>query len=282
MVAPGNRVCVVAVRAPWTLALLASLAYATAIPAQIVDGAEIHWSSRGDGPGTVIFVHGWTCDETSWSGQLAAISKTHRVITLDLPGHGRSGMPADGKFSMKRFARAVEGVRREAGVERAVLVGHSMGAPVVRQYALTYPEHVSALVLVDGLVVVPGGQAFTPPSLVGKEGLKAREALIRSMFGPSTSDTLRQRILEMMLGPSEAAADGAMAATFDTSGLSSDPVTVPVLAIYAAESKLADRDGMKRLYPTLEYHEIPDTDHFLMMEKPDEFNRLLAGFLARR
>ena len=59
-------------------------------------------------------------------------------------------------------------------------------------------------------------------------------------------------------------------------------MTVPVLAIYAAESNLADRDGMKRLYPTLEYHEIPDTDHFLMMEKPDEFNRLLAAFLARR
>jgi pimeloyl-ACP methyl ester carboxylesterase len=72
-----------------------------------------------------------------------------------------------------------------------------------------------------------------------------------------------------------------MQATFDRSQWSSDPVTVPVLAIYADGSRLADRDGMKRLYPTLEYHEIPETDHFLMMEKPDAFNRLLTDFLAR-
>ena len=105
--------------------------------------------------------------------------------------------------------------------------------------------------------------------------------LIRSMFGPSTTEALQRRILEMMLGPSETAANGAMVATFDTSGLSGDPVTVPVLGIYADESKLADPEGMKRLYPTLEYHEIPGTDHFLMMEKPGEFNRLLTDFLAK-
>ncbi len=268
-------------RALLVLAMLALLHGAPATVAQTVEGAEIHWSSKGDGPKTVIFVHGWTCDETAWSGQVPAISRSHRVITLDLPGHGRSGMPADGEVSIDRFARAVEAVRNTAGVDRAVLVGHSMGTPVVRQYALMYPEHVSALVLVDGLVLMPDAPDVTPPSMLGEEGLKARESLIRSMFGPSTMPALQQRILEMMLGPSETAAHAAMQATFDRSHWSSDPVTAPVLAIYADGSRLADRDGMKRLYPTLEYHEIPETDHFLMMEKPDAFNRLLTDFLAR-
>ena len=149
------------------------------------------------------------------------------------------------------------------------------------QYALMYPEHVSALVLVDGLVLIPDAPDVTPPSMLGEEGLKARESVIRSMFGPSTTPALQQRIVEMMLGPSETAAHAAMQATFDRSHWSSDPVTAPVLAIYADGSRLADRDGMKRLYPTLEYHEIPETDHFLMMEKPDAFNRLLTDFLAR-
>ena len=95
-------------RALLVLAMLALLPGAPATVTQTVEGAEIHWSSKGDGPKTVIFVHGWTCDETAWSGQVPAISRSHRVITLDLPGHGRSGMPADGEVSIERFARAVE------------------------------------------------------------------------------------------------------------------------------------------------------------------------------
>lgn len=261
--------------------VLAVLQAVLAVAAQTVDGAHIHWTSQGSGPQTVIFVHGWTCDDTSWSGQVPVVRQSHRVITLDLPGHGQSGSPVAGEFSMEQFARAVEAVRSEAGVDRAVLVGHSMGTPVIRQYALMYPQHVSALVLVDGLVQVPGGAALTIPPMVGAAGLKVREALVHSMFGPSPSPALQQQILEMMMGPSEAAANGAMAATWDNSQWSSDPVTVPVLGVYADGSNLADREGMARIYPTLEYHEIPDTAHFLMMEKPDEFNRLLMAFLAR-
>jgi len=63
-----------------------------------VDGAKIHWTSTGSGP-AVIFVHGWTCDESSWQGQVPAFSKQYRVITLDLPGHGKSDLPKNGTFS---------------------------------------------------------------------------------------------------------------------------------------------------------------------------------------
>ena len=58
-------------------------------------------------------------------------------------------------------------------------------------------------------------------------------------------------------------------------------VDVPVLGLYAENSRLANRDGMKRLYSNLEYHEIAGTGHFLMMEKPEEFNQLLSTFLAK-
>jgi len=245
-----------------------------------VDGAKIHWTSTGSGP-AVIFVHGWTCDESSWQGQVPAFSKKYRVITLDLPGHGKSDLPKNGIFSMQLFARAVEAVRAEAKVDRAVFVGHSMGTPVIRTYATMYPSHVAGLVLVDGLVQVAGSQAgFTPPPMIGTEGLKARENMVRGMFGPATTPELQQHILKMMLGTKEATAAGAMTATWDQSWVKNDPITVPVLGVYAARP-LASREAITRIFPKVEYHEIPGSAHFLMMEKPDEFNQLLSAFLRK-
>jgi sigma-B regulation protein RsbQ len=265
------------------VAILAVICLSRPVLAAEVDGAKIHWTSKGSGSPAIIFVHGWTCDDTSWNAQVPVVSQRHRVITLDLPGHGQSGSPAGGKFSMELFSRAVEAVRAEAKVDRAVLVGHSMGTPVIRQYALMYPQRVSALVLVDGLIQVAGGPGGrgVPPPMIGEAGLKAREAIVRGMFSASTSAPLQQHILKMMLGAPEATANGAMAATWDSTQWKRDPITVPVLGIYADKSALANRDAMKQIYPAVEYHEIPGTGHFLMMEKPDEFNRLLGEFLGR-
>jgi pimeloyl-ACP methyl ester carboxylesterase len=183
---------------------------------------------------------------------------------------------------MDLFARAIEAVLVEAKIDKAVLVGHSMGTPVIRKYALLYPQRVVGLVLVDGLIQVAGTPPpFAIPPMSGPEGMKARENMVRGMFSPATSPQLQQKIIKMMLGTSEATAAGAMVATWDQSALKNDSISVPALGIYADKSGLANRDGMKRLYPKLEYHEIAGTGHFLMMEKPDEFNRLLLDFLNK-
>src|ERR1700689_3507320 len=104
-----------------------ALALSAALSAASVDGIKIHSSTAGKGPKTVILVHGWTCDETTWNSQVPELSKEYRVITLDLPGHGQSGSPKDGKFSMDLFARAVDAVRKDSKADRVVVVGHSMG-----------------------------------------------------------------------------------------------------------------------------------------------------------
>jgi len=262
--------------------LVALALFAARAPAASVDGIELHWTATGGERQAVVFVHGWTCDDSSWDRQVSDLAGDYNVITLDLPGHGQSASVASDKFSMDLFARAVEAVRVEAGVDQIVLVGHSMGTPVIRRYALTFPEHVKALVLVDGLVqIAAGASEFAPPSMTGDDGLAAREAMINGMFSDATTPELRQRIRSMMLGSPEATAAGAMTATWDTSQWSNDPVVVPVLAIYADNSALANREGMASLYPQLQYHEIPGTGHFLMMEKPDEFNQLLREFLVQ-
>jgi pimeloyl-ACP methyl ester carboxylesterase len=264
---------------------LLSLLVATSLSAASVDGIKLHSSVSGKGPKTVILVHGWTCDETTWNMQVPALEKDYRVVTLDLPGHGQSGSPKNGKLSMDLFARAVEAVRHEAKADRVVLVGHSMGTPVVVQYARLYPQHTAALVFVDGLVSIPangGGNPPTPPQMSGPDGKKAREAMIRGMFSNSTTPEMQQHILSMMLGAPEATAVGAMQATFDPAIWKGDVFTQPGLGLYADKSRLGDREYMKTHFPNLEYVEIPGTGHFLMMEKAEEFNRLLVGFLDKQ
>jgi pimeloyl-ACP methyl ester carboxylesterase len=242
---------------------------------------NIHSAAAGSGKATVVLVHGWTCDSSSWDAQVPVLAKRYRVITLDLPGHGRSGAPKDGKFSMDLFARAVEAVRAEAHADKIVLVGHSMGAPVIRQYARLFPEHVVGLVAVDGPLDMRGfGEGFKPPSFAGPEGLKAREDMIRGMFTPQTPPALQQKILDMMLKAPEATAVGAMSSILDPALRKSDVIPMPALAIWAGtNTQLPNAEETKKILPHYSQTQVTGTGHFVMMEKPDEFNQLVTSFV---
>ena len=266
-------------------ALVIAVALAAPSSAATVDGLTIHSASTGSGPATIVFVHGWTCDSSSWAAQVPAFAKKYRVVTLDLPGHGKSALPKDGKFSMDLFARAVEAVRAETKAERVVLVGHSMGAPVIRQYAKLYPQHVAGLVAVDGPLDM---RAFPPPQLnqapppmTGPEGLKAREGMIRGMFTPQTPVPLQKQILSMMLTTSEVTAVGAMASIMDPSLRSPDVIRAPAYAVYAGTGQIPNAQTTREILPNYDAAQIAGTGHFVMMEKPDEFNRLLTAFLDK-
>jgi len=259
------------------------LAASSCLPAATLDGAPIHFTASGSGP-TVIFVHGWTCDETSWSAQVPALQDRFRVVTIDLPGHGKSGSPKTEKLSMPLFARAVEAVRAEVGADRVVLVGHSMGTPVIVQYARMYPNHTAALVFVDGVVTLGKNLGRKPntASISGPNGLKAREANTRTMFSAATTPELQARILKMMDSASEATAVQAMEAMYDPAIWKDDVIDIPVQGIFADRSGLNNVDYMKEHFSRLSFAEIPGTGHFLMMEKPAEFNRILLGFLEQQ
>jgi pimeloyl-ACP methyl ester carboxylesterase/lysophospholipase L1-like esterase len=268
------------------LALVAVLAIAVPVSAATVDGLRIQSAVAGAGPQTVILVHGWTCDSSSWDAQVPVLATKYRVITIDLPGHGKSDSPKDGKFSMDLFARAVEAVRAEADADRAVdqviLVGHSMGAPVIRQYARRFPAHVAGLVAVDGPLDMRGfGAGFTPPPMTGPEGLKAREGMIRGMFTPQTPQPVQKHVLAMMLAAPEATAAGAMRSILDPSLSTEDVTPMPALAIVAGTGQLPNVAETRKVLPAFEATQVAGTGHFVMMEKPEEFNRLLMAFLDR-
>src|SRR5215467_7136921 len=123
------------------------------------DGNKVHYLMSGKGDDALIFVHGWTCNADFWRGQLRAFS-TIPAIAIDLPGHGQSDKPRT-DYTMAYFARSIEAVMKDAGVRRAVLAGHSMGTPVVREFYRLYPDKTLALVIVDGPLrpVMPRAQS---------------------------------------------------------------------------------------------------------------------------
>lgn len=135
-----------------TLLLGAALAFAQPEPSAhfaTLDGVRIHYTNYGAGENALLFVHGWSSDETVWKKQASALAGTTRVLTVDLPGHGQSDQP-EIDYTMDYYARAIDAVLRDAGVSKAVLVGHSNGTPVIRQFYRRYPQKVSGLVVVDG------------------------------------------------------------------------------------------------------------------------------------
>src|SRR6266446_6890605 len=135
--------------------LSAILLLTTALSAADVtyDGAKVHYESYGKGADAVVFIHGWTCDLTFWRGQ-APVYEKHRSLLVDLPGHGQSAKP-EVSYTQERFARAVEAVMRDAGVEHAVLVGHSMGGPVALTFMRLFPAKTRGMVMVDAYIPQP-------------------------------------------------------------------------------------------------------------------------------
>src|SRR5215471_12719565 len=117
------------------------------------EGTRVHYQMGGKGDEALIFIHGWTCSSEFWRGQTSALGSVP-VIAVDLPGHGQSDKPQT-DYTMAYFARSIDAVMRDAGVKRAVLVGHSMGTPIVRQFYRLYPDKTLGLVIVDGPLRLP-------------------------------------------------------------------------------------------------------------------------------
>src|SRR6185436_7128120 len=197
-----------------------------------LDGARIHYKSYGKGKEALVLVHGWTCNLDNWRDQIPEFAKRNRVIALDLPGHGQSDKP-EIAYTMDLFANAIDAVMRDAKVERAVLVGHSMGTPVARQFYRKYPQKTLAIVIVDGGLRLYGTKEM-------------REGFLAMFRSPGYKDAGKQMFAQMMANLPAAEQErgkasfantpqyvivGAMEAMGDEALYTPDKINVPVLAI---------------------------------------------------
>lgn len=245
--------------------------------------ARVHYQMSGQGEEALIFVHGWACDADFWRRQ-AGVLPSARVIAVDLPGHGRSDKPrAD--YTLDFFARSIAAVMRDAKVKRAVIVGHSMGAPVAGRFYGLYPKKTLGLVIVDGAM-----RPFMPKDDMAKliADLRAdyraiAPPMVDSWLTAVKDAKLRGEIRAAMLATPDHVGIGAFQGMADEKAYERGPIKVPVLAVLAkSHGWSADTEPFLRtLAPTLDLHVWDEVSHFLMMEKPGEFDGALRAFLSK-
>jgi pimeloyl-ACP methyl ester carboxylesterase len=123
--------------------------YAT-LPSRFVevDGLRVHYRDRGSGP-AVVLVHGSNSSLFTWEGWAEALAVDHRVVTLDMPGHGLTGPDPMGRYSAAEMADLVDAFVTAIGLDRFVIGGNSMGGSIAWHYAILHPARVQGLILVD-------------------------------------------------------------------------------------------------------------------------------------
>ena len=232
----------------------------------------------------LVFIHGWTCNADFWKDSINAFPE-YRVIAVDLIGHGRSDKPQT-SYSMEYFARSVEAVLRKAKVERAVLVGHSMGTPVARQFYRLYPKKTLGIVIVDGAVK---GFAADEATMKGYAApLRAdytanMPKFLEQMLAPVQDKQLREFIAKSMASTPGHVAVSAWDAMADPKIWVDDKINVPVLALMAPSPFWPPnvKEVFAGVAPNLDFQMWNGVSHFLMMEKPKEFNTAIKSYTEK-
>ena len=250
-----------------------------------LDGARIHYVNYGKGSEALVLIHGWTMNVDNWRDQIPEFAKRYRVIAIDLPGHGQSDKPQV-TYSMDYFARAVEAVMRDAKVKRAVLMGHSMGTPIARQFYRKYPEKTLAIVIVDGALRPFGDKAMLDRMIAGLRSPNYKEIggqMLAMMSGPNLPAEAKERIATSLQGAPQHVVVSAMEGMADASIWGDDKINVPVLAIMARNPFFPPNldESYRALVPNLDFQMWEGVGHFIMMEKPKEFNAAVVAFLDK-
>jgi pimeloyl-ACP methyl ester carboxylesterase len=256
-----------------------------------VNGTRLVYETAGEGP-PVIFLHGYTLDMRMWDDQLPAFTPTHRVVRYDLRGFGVSASPVVNE--PYTHADDLHAVLTHLGIERAAVVGLSMGGWVALEFALTYPESVHTLILVDSAL---RGHAWaaaldnmlgTFDSLVGD----GRLAEGKSVWLTDPLFACSQRLPTVAARLEQMVADfGCWDQLNEDPHLPLDPparerlhdIAAPTLVI-VGEQDLADfhdiADRFASEIPNSRKVVLPAAGHMANMDAPEAFNRVVLDFLA--
>lgn len=257
-----------------------------------VAGGELYWESSGSGP-AVVLLHGGLLDCTTWDREFERLSSAFRVIRYDARGHGRSSVQNSEYSHVEDLGTLLDGL----GVERAVLVGLSLGARTAIDMAIAHPERVAALVAVS-----PGmsGWRFSDPVLMEHWEEQSKAALAEDVDGyvewfqrswtdgpyrsPDQVDpAIRERLRRIARANLDrtASAHGRLVevGAYDRVG----EIRTPTVAI-VGELDMTDIHGIAdRLVssvPGARKIEVPGVAHMVNLEAPEAFDQALDEFLA--
>jgi pimeloyl-ACP methyl ester carboxylesterase len=251
-----------------------------------LDDIRVHYKSLGTGDTALVFVHGWTCNMNFWRYQVPAFDGKIRMILIDLPGHGESDKPKV-DYTPEFFAKSVDAVLTEAGVKKAVLAGHSMGTPVVRRFGQLYPRKTVGLIVVDGALRLPPIKPEERKKFLARyEGSDWKDNVakfIDSTFSEDTPTEVRKAVKEGMPTVPQYVAVSAQKEMWNPANWNEDKTEAPLLVIMAKSPFWNEeyKQFVHKIAPQVDYHVMEGVGHFLMMEKPKEFNEIMTAFLKK-
>lgn len=247
---------------------------------------------RDEGSGIpVIFIHAFPLNQTMWDDQFVALQNHCRTITLDLRGFGSSDVP-QGPHLMDQMAADVRGLMTALGIDRAVLVGLSMGGYVSLAFYRNYSDAVYALVLADTRATADTQEArerrLESATKAEREGAKAiADDMIPLLLGPTTIErrpAVIERVRRMIEANSPRGIAGAqrgMAERRDSAYLL-PAMDLPVLVIAGVEDKLtpvAEAESLRKEISGARLRVIQAAGHLSNLENPEEFNTALSEFI---
>ena len=251
-------------------------------------GTTLAFEDRGAGKPAFVFVHGWTCDRSSFAPQAEHFSRRHRVVSVDLRGHGESDKP-QGPYPMAAYADDIAYIIEQLDLGKVIAVGHSNGGMTVLQLAVAHPDRVAAIVMVD-----PAPFVFSPERLASAEAVVAaieignqepqRQYIINCMFLPTSDRQLVEFVMELMLaGPPHVAANAMRGALeFDGRAMAAQ-CKVPALHLAATQPGTPQPRNpphlMSEWLPNVVNGWTVGAGHFSQLEVPDQVNAMIEAFL---
>ena len=266
------------------------------------DGVKVHYKTSGEGDLAVVFVHGFGCDLRTWTKQFHALAgeDSLKQVYIDLPGFGKSDRP-DVDYTLSYFAESVARVLETEGVNKAVLVGHSLGTPICRQVAFEYPQLVAGIFDIDGVYCLfpqineNSTDADREASAQYERAVNAFAArfcgdsvaenirnFAASLSGPNTPAEVAEYALENMPNVDAKVACSTMSNLIDRKWWTGQWLDVPTVVICTKNSGIDPDNGkkMQALYSNIDYVELDDCGHFIHMEQPELVNNKLRELLA--
>jgi pimeloyl-ACP methyl ester carboxylesterase len=242
------------------------------------DNVVISYGVHGKGKPAIVFVHGWCCDKRYWSYQVPYFANKYRVVTIDLAGHGLSGLNRR-NWTIEAFGGDVVAVIKKLNIEKAILIGHSMGGSVIIEAARRMPDRVIGLVGIDTLhnveTTYPKEQIEEFISGFQEDFKGNTREFVREMFPSGSDPYIVERIVEDMSSAPPWVGVGSLRGYFRYDVTETlEQVKVP---IYCINSDLLETnvEANRRHAVSFDVKLMPGRGHFIMIEEPETFNQLL-------
>ena len=255
---------------------------------------NLYFVDEGDPNGLpVVFVHGFPFSHAMWTPQLEAVAQKHRAIAYDLRGHGASPV-GDGQYTIEGHVDDLIGLLDALKIERAVVVGLSMGGYIALRAIERNPERFLGLVLADTRSGADTNEGRIKRAAgvvnVKKNGSAAfADGFVPAVFAPASLEQMPdavEQIRGIIAATTPLSLAGtliAMAARTDTTE-SLASIKVPTLILVGEHDKVTpptDSEAMSDRIPGAEFHRVPEAGHLSSLENPGFFNAKLLGFLGR-